>query len=189
MKRFFALAAIAVALLLTSCSSDGDGDGADSGTDEIEGLRTYDDLSNGHMSGELEYDQWPPVGGDHNPLWQKCGFYSVRVPPERAVHSMEHGSVWVAYSADESLEDLGDDLADLLARSVEDEFLLVSPLEDLATPFVASAWGAQIDLESADDPRLDAFIAAYSENGPERAPCVQGGVGNPAEDAGPGLDL
>lgn len=169
---------LGLALVAGACSSGDD----DPAPVEIEGLRTYEGLSNGHLSGEIEYPQWPPVGGDHNPVWQKCGFYSVRIPPERAVHSMEHGAVWVAYTE-------GTDVASLLAQTITDEYLLLSPLEDLDAPMVASAWGAQIDVESADDPRLEQFIDTYSRQGPESAPCVQGGVGNPSDDPGPGLDI
>jgi hypothetical protein len=46
----------------------------------------------------VDYPQSPPVGGPHNPIWQNCGFYSKPVRDEYAVHSMEHGAVWITYS-------------------------------------------------------------------------------------------
>jgi hypothetical protein len=30
-------------------------------------------------------------------MWQNCGFHSDPVRNETAVHSMEHGAVWVSY--------------------------------------------------------------------------------------------
>jgi hypothetical protein len=46
---------------------------------------------------------------------------------------------------------------------------------------VASAWGKQLKVESAEDPDLERFIDAYSQ-GPQipepRAPCSRG-VGRP----------
>ncbi len=39
----------------------------------------------------------PPVGGEHNPTWQTCGIYDQPINNENAVHSMEHGAVWITY--------------------------------------------------------------------------------------------
>lgn len=38
-----------------------------------------------------------------------------------------------------------------------------------------NAWGAQLPLDHADDDRLQAFVDFYADNGPEKAPCVDGG--------------
>ena len=52
------------------------------------------------------------------------------------------------------------------------EYLLVSPYPGQEEPVVASAWGAQLRLDGAADPRLRAFIRFYAGNGPELgAPC------------------
>jgi hypothetical protein len=59
--------------------------------------------------------------------------------------------------------------------------VLVSPYPDLPAPVVASAWGKQLQLDSANDPRLEQFVSAFRE-GPQTpepgAPCT-GGTGNP----------
>jgi hypothetical protein len=59
------------------------------------GVTSYSNLSRDHTKEPVDYPQSPPVGGPHNPIWQNCGFYSKPVRDENAVHSMEHGAVWI----------------------------------------------------------------------------------------------
>ena len=61
-------------------------------------VKSYSNLSRNHTKEPVDYPQTPPVGGPHNPIWQNCGFYSKPVRNEHAVHSMEHGAVWITYS-------------------------------------------------------------------------------------------
>jgi hypothetical protein len=117
----------------------------------------------------------PPVGGDHDPQVQNCGYYATQIRNENAVHSMEHGAVWLTYRPDLSESDV-ERLKDLTKTH---PYLLVSPYPDLAAPVVASAWGVQLQVASVDEPALNAFVARY-EQGPQTpelgAPCT-GGVG------------
>ena len=137
----------------------------------IEGSETFEVASNDHTEGTVDYVQEPPAGGAHHPIWQNCGFYEESVRNEHAVHSQEHGAVWVTYQSS-----LPADQQRLLRRLTERaEYLLVSPYPDLPAPVVASAWGARIELNDADDPRLRSFIRTYAGEGPEPgAPCSGG---------------
>jgi transcriptional regulator with XRE-family HTH domain len=142
-----------------------------------EGVKTYRHLSSEHIEGNLDYAQSPPVGGNHNPVWQNCGFYAKSVRGENAVHSMEHGAVWIAYSPDLPQEQVGR----LRQLAQSQTYLLVSPYPGLDSPIVASAWGKQLPLQSASDPDLERFIGAYSQGPQARepgAPCTSG-VGRP----------
>ncbi len=130
-----------------------------------------------HIEGNLDYPQSPPVGGNHNPTWQNCGFYTEPVPDERAVHSMEHGAVWIAYSPD-----LPQDEVERLRELAQDQlYVLVSPYEGLPSPVVASAWGKQLGLQGASDPDLERFVRAYAQapQVPEPGALCTGGVGSP----------
>jgi putative peptide zinc metalloprotease protein len=142
-----------------------------------EGVRSFENLGSEHTESPVSYGQTPPVGGNHAPVWQNCGFYAEPVRAENAVHSMEHGAVWITYRPglpEERLEPLRE-----LAR-VHD-YVLASPYPDLPSPVVASAWGKQLRLDSAGDPRLDRFVRAF-RLGPQTpepgAPC-SGGTGSP----------
>jgi hypothetical protein len=116
-----------------------------------------------HVLEDVDYGTLlPPSGGAHDPVWQDCGFYDAPVRNENAVHSLEHGAVWIAYS--ESLPD--DDVSDLRDLTDEHSYLLVSPYPELSGPLVATAWGVQLELDGVDDERLDVFIARYLQ-GPQ----------------------
>jgi putative peptide zinc metalloprotease protein len=143
-----------------------------------DGVQSFEVLERNHVAYAVDYPQTPPVGGNHAPIWQNCGFYAEPVADETAVHSMEHGAVWITYQPDlpqSQLESLQQ-----LARGQSD--VLVSPSSDLPTSVVASAWGRQLQLESVDDARLKQFVLA-SRNGdqaPERGGPCSGGRGSPA---------
>ena len=126
-------------------------------------VETYDVGPGGlHTQEDVHYAQTPPAGGEHNSVWQNCGFYEKPVIEERAVHSLEHGAVWITYSPDLPQEQV-DRLRDLAQSQT---YILVSPYPGLDSPVVASAWGKQMSLERADDPDLERFVRAYRQ-GPQ----------------------
>ena len=143
-----------------------------------EGVKTYNvGPSVVHTESEVDYEQSPPAGGEHNPVWQNCGYYAEPVRDENAVHSLEHGAVWITYSPD-----LPPDEVELLRDIAEGQtFVLVSPREGLPSPVVASAWGKQLALESAEDSDLERFIGAYRQgpDTPEPGAACTGGIGQP----------
>ena len=140
---------------------------------EPEGTQTFTDLSQDHVDTPVEYEQTPPVGGPHNRVWQTCDVYDVEFPKERGVHSMEHGAVWITYTA--GLPEA--DIAVLQSLAENGKEVLVSPFTGLPTPIVASAWGKQLQLDSVSDPRLAQFVAMF-DDGPQtpelNTPCAQG---------------
>ena len=142
-------------------------------------VETYDVGPGGqHTEGVVNYAQTPPVGGEHNPVWQNCGFYDEPVTDENAVHSLEHGAVWITYSPDLP-QDQVDQLRDLAHSQT---YILVSPYPDLPSPVVASAWGKQLRLESADDPSLGRFVRAFRQGPqtPEPGAVCTNGIGQPS---------
>jgi len=84
---------------------------------------------------------------------------------------MQHGAVWITYRPG-----LGEADVNRL-RELATGYVLVSPFDGLPSPVVASAWGRQLRLDSAQDPRLGAFIDAF-RRGPQTpepgAPCTGG---------------
>lgn len=145
----------------------------------IEGVRTYPDLSRNHVSARVRYPRTPPVGGDHAPVWQNCdgAVYDQPPPDERAVHSLEHGAVWVTYRPGLPAEQLAR-LRELVDGS---DYRMLSPYPDQPAPVIATAWGSQLALKSADDTRLPRFLDAHTQ-GPQTpepgAPC-DGGLPTP----------
>ncbi|QIK68755.1 DUF3105 domain-containing protein [Nocardioides sp. HDW12B] len=143
----------------------------------LEGVETFDDLGRDHVETAVEYPQTPSVGGDHNPVWQNCGFYDSEVAPENATHSLEHGAVWIGYAPD-----LADDQVTALEDiASQNDYVLVSPVEGMDSPVTLSAWGLQIGVDTVDDPAVEAFIEEYQQGPQTQEPgaSCQGGVGSP----------
>ena len=147
-------------------------------TGNISGVVTYSNLSRQHVSGTVNYPQVPPVGGSHNPVWQNCGIYTQPIANENAVHSMEHGAVWITYQPSLSAQDV----SQLTTLASGHSYVLLSPYPGLPSPVVISAWGVQLKVTSASDPRLAQFLKYY-EQGPqtqEQGAACTGGTGTPS---------
>lgn len=133
----------------------------------LEGLQEYDYPPGQHVPGTVAYAESPPVGGEHDNAWADCTgtVYSSEIRSENAVHSLEHGAVWITYNPD-----LPGDQVETLAGLVEgEEFTMLSPYPGLESPISMQAWGSQLFVDSADDPRIEQFITALKLN-PERTP-------------------
>lgn len=142
-----------------------------------EGVETFEELSRQHTEGDVDYEMSPPVGGDHSETWQNCGVYDEPIRDENAVHSLEHGSVWLTYGPEVS----DDDVAHLESLVGTSGSVLMSPYDAMAAPVLATAWGAQLHVLDVHDARLVRFLEEYvrGAQSPEPdAPCT-GGTGEP----------
>jgi hypothetical protein len=146
------------------------------GTGElVPGAQTYLNPT-GHTTDPVVYPQTPPAGGPHHPTWLNCGLYSEPVPNVYAVHSLEHGAVWVTYDPK-----LGADALATLREHLPSTYVILSPYVGLPAPIVLSAWNVQLLLESPDDPRLPRFFEEYwrNQNVPEPGALCTGGIDGP----------
>jgi hypothetical protein len=194
MRRWLPL--VLTLALTAACAGDDGGAGGDAGADleggesrvvgeaeeGIEGVMAvrvyYSDPV--HTESIVDYDLRPPAGGMHNPVWWRCGFYDEPIPDEHAVHDLEHGAVWLAYSPD--LEEADVEVIHDLARA--NDKVLASPYPDLAADeaVVATAWARQLRLDTVDDPRLAEFVDQYvsGRQAPEAgATCGESPLGEP----------
>jgi Protein of unknown function (DUF3105) len=172
-------ALLIVFLVVHAISSGGTPTAGTTSIGTIPGVVTYSNLARTHVTGTVTYAQNPPVGGPHNPVWLNCGVYTAPVANQNAVHSMEHGAVWITYQPN-----LPQSAVQHLINLVRGHsYVILSPYPGLPSPVVASAWGVQLKLQSANDPRIAEFIQKY-EQGPQTqepgAPC-SGGTGSPAQ--------
>lgn len=144
---------------------------------------TSTDPDRGHVTTAVTYPQTPPAGGQHAPVWLNCGTYPQPVTNENAVHSMEHGAVWVTYQPT-----LPADQVQALQAALPSTYTLLSPYPGLPSPVVASAWGKQLTLQSATDPRLAEFIRTYrqSPQAPEPGAACTGGTNGTQGTSGTG---
>jgi hypothetical protein len=146
------------------------------------GTKRFAESNHNHVLGIVRYDHAPPAGGAHADVWLNCGVYNHPVRNENAVHSLEHGAVWVTYRPS-----LGPRAVARLRHIVQshyrgpDRYLVLSPYPGLPSRLVASAWGAQLPLERVGDPRLTAFISHFAGGGQGGEPggyCTDG-TGSP----------
>lgn len=150
-----------LALALTACTGGGD-DGVPDPKVKIDGETVYADLPHDHVQGDVIYDQTPPAGGKHSPVWLRCGVYTEHVPEENAVHAMEHGAVWITYVPDLPADDVAK-LKNL--QALKPEYVIVSPFSGLPSKVVASTWAHQLRMDDVGDPRLSAFVKEYAGGG------------------------
>ncbi|MCX4684912.1 DUF3105 domain-containing protein [Kitasatospora purpeofusca] len=125
----------------------------------IDGVQTFGDLSRNHVKEKVTYPQTPPVGGDHNAVWLDCmgTVYDQPVENERAVHSLEHGAVWVTYNGKATPEDVKT-LSDKVKAT---PYSLMSPYPDEQGTITLNAWSTQLVVDSASDPRVSQFFTKY----------------------------
>ncbi|SCL39416.1 Protein of unknown function [Micromonospora rhizosphaerae] len=128
-----------------------------------------------HQQGPIKYSVLPPVAGPHNPAWQNCmgDVYDAPIASEHAVHSLEHGAVWITYRPDLP----ADQVAKLKSKVEGKEKLMLSPFDGLDKPISLQAWGYQLKVDNADDSRIDEFIKTLRVNASVEGPNANCGQG------------
>ncbi len=144
--------------------------------DPPEGIEVYPATTNRTVKGPIDYDREPPTNGDHDPLWQNCGFYEKPIKDRHAVHSMDHGVVWITYRPD-----LPPGQVEALRPYGEENYVIVSPYPGQDAPVIVTSWRVQLELEGPRDPRLRQFVDQFriSELSPLSGNRCALGVGNP----------
>ncbi|MGW0757292.1 DUF3105 domain-containing protein [Streptomyces sp. NPDC002814] len=176
------VAALAVGgVVLVQSQSDDDSAASDSSTGKFvagkDGVKTWDGkLSRTHVTKDVKYPMEPPVGGDHHQAWMNCNgdVYTEELNNVNAVHSLEHGAVWVTYTSKAAKKDV-----DALAAKVKQTpYTLMSPDEKQKDPIMLSAWGAQRTVTGADDPNVAKFFEKYvqGDQTPEPGAACTGGL-------------
>ncbi|WP_406489203.1 DUF3105 domain-containing protein [Streptomyces phaeochromogenes] len=154
------------AFLINSQSDDKDSTSGDSKSTSgkfvtgKDGVKTWSTkLTQNHVTKDVKYPMEPPVGGDHNQVWMNCNgdVYTKSIKNVNAVHSLEHGAVWVTYNSKAS----DADVKALSEKVKKTPYTLMSPVEDQQDPIMLSAWGSQRTVTSASDPAAAKFFETY----------------------------
>ena len=144
----------------------------------VQGEKTWDakKLGRTHVTGTVKYPMNPAVGGNHNQAWMTCDgkVYSKPIADENAVHSLEHGAVWVTYNdkaTDADVKTLGDKVS-------KTPYTLMSPDKTQSGTIMLSAWGHQLSVNKASDPRVEQFLTKYVQGSqtPEPGAACTGGL-------------
>ena len=127
----------------------------------IDGVQKYTHKDSSHTTDKVTYSETPPTGGNHAPMWAACNgkVYDKQVPNEQAVHSLEHGAVWITYQPSLDAAQIG-----VLSKKVQPHtYAFMSPFSEQKSPIVVTAWGNQLSVQSADDPHIDQFLKQFSQ--------------------------
>ena len=129
-----------------------------------------------HIEGEIPYEDVVPAGGPHNPVWLNCGIYDNPVREENAVHSLEHGAVWITYN--QTMDAAGIDELERFGRRAR---VIVSPVPEQESPVMLTSWGRRLLIEDPTDTRVEQYATEFTklEYAPEPGASCSGGVGNP----------
>ncbi|MER5942748.1 DUF3105 domain-containing protein [Streptomyces sp. NPDC001928] len=125
-----------------------------------DGVKTWKGtLASTHVETSVKYLMEPPVGGNHHRAWMNCNgdVYTKELARENAVHSLEHGAVWVTYTSKAAKADI----EALAAKVKQTPYTLMSPDEQQKDPIMLSAWGHQRTVTSASDPNVGKFFETY----------------------------
>ncbi|WP_051392806.1 DUF3105 domain-containing protein [Glycomyces arizonensis] len=125
-----------------------------------EHLDADEDTSNDQPTYEIS----PPAGGNHLSQWQTCtgAVYADPIADGNAVHSLEHGAVWLTY--DPELVDEGQ-VSELASKIEGRDFSLMSPYPGQGVAVSLQAWGVQLQTDDPADPEIDQFLNYYIQNG------------------------
>ncbi|MEV5544981.1 DUF3105 domain-containing protein [Streptomyces sp. NPDC052309] len=175
-------ALIAGGVVLVRSQSDDSGDtaaGSETSGSFVtgeDGVRTWKGtLSRNHVTKDVTYPAEPPVGGDHNQVWMNCNgdVYTKPLNNVNAVHSLEHGAVWVTYTDKAPKADV----EALAAKVKKTPYTLMSPNDRQKDPIMLTAWGHQRTVTGAGDANVDKFFEKFvqGEQTPEPgAACTNG---------------
>ncbi|MET7615390.1 DUF3105 domain-containing protein [Streptomyces sp. NPDC005408] len=145
----------------------------------VSGEKSWDvkKLGRTHVTKKVTYPMKPPVGGNHDQVWMNCNgdVYKEAVPDMNAVHSLEHGAVWVTYNDKAPAADV----TKLSEKVKKTPYTLMSPVKDQAGAIMLSAWGKQLTVDSASDPRVSQFFTKYVQGAqtPEPGAACTNGLG------------
>ncbi|QIN84307.1 DUF3105 domain-containing protein [Rubrobacter tropicus] len=115
--------------------------------DPPEGIEVYPPTTNELSEGPIKYDRSPPTNGRHDPLWQNCGVYEKPIKDRHAVHSLDHGVVWITHQPD-----LPANQTEKLRSYGAEDNVIVSPYPGQDAPVTVTSWRVQLKLEDANDP-------------------------------------
>jgi hypothetical protein len=128
----------------------------------INGVVFKQEPNHTHVEGLIKYDTSPPTGGNHSQYWADCSgtVYPNPIADENAVHALEHGAVWITYKPGLAASQV----ATLSALVSGKDRMLMSPYPGLKTNISLQAWGYQLFVDSASDPRIQQFINVLRYN-------------------------
>jgi hypothetical protein len=106
----------------------------------------------------------PPVGGPHFPTPLRAAKYDEPVQDGNAIHSLEHGMIWISYNESASPQEI-EQLADIQSDHSRD--VLLSPRSQNTAKISVASWGRLLRLDGVDRAAIERFIEVNRDRSPE----------------------
>jgi hypothetical protein len=110
---------------------------------------------------------FPPAGGPHFVNQLPGGIYDAPVEDGRAIHSLEHGLIWITYRPDQISADQLKALTDIAGDRRRD--VILSPRPQNRDLVVLTSWGRRQIVEPTDSKAIKDFISSNLNRSPEPA--------------------
>jgi hypothetical protein len=127
------------------------------------------------------YNSKPPTSGPHWNIAGEApinwGIYDKRIDDEAQLHNLEHGGIMIQYNCD--CPDLVKQLTDWYNSYVpthplplfkNSSKIIIAPYPDMPHRIALTAWNRIDELENFDQERIEKFVAAWRDKGPEAVP-------------------
>lgn len=110
------------------------------------------------------YNSNPPTSGWHTEETAKWGISEAPVPDEMQVHNLEHGGIMIQYGQEISKE-VRQKLEEITKQYKSK--VLMAPRAGLDRAIALTAWTYLDKFDSFDECRINGFIKAHINQGPE----------------------
>ncbi|MFY9461963.1 MAG: DUF3105 domain-containing protein [Candidatus Sungiibacteriota bacterium] len=132
----------------------------------------YPEAGNAHITPGTHspnYNSNPPTSGNHWPNPAEWGVYAEELPDEALIHDLEHGGIWISYKPD-----IPEDIRKKLEGFYQKwgRHIIVTPRSANDTDIAVAAWTRldKFSISEYSDERVERFIKAYRNKGPEFVP-------------------
>jgi hypothetical protein len=115
------------------------------------------------------YNSDPPTGGWHYATPAAPGVYDKQLLDEQVVHNLEHGYIVIAYDCSRlsNCDSVKAELKSTFDRN-RGWKMVVEPRKNADAAIALTAWGRIEKLDSLDAGKIQQFINAYRDKGPEQ---------------------
>ncbi len=131
----------------------------------------YSDQGRNHVGPgyQFSYNSNPPTSGPHFAQPAEWGVYKEELPDGTMLHNLEHGGIWISFKPG-----IPDDIKTKLEAFYQKygRKIIVAPRAANDADIAVAAWGHLDKFDAADysDDRVNRFIKAFRNKGPEFVP-------------------
>lgn len=113
----------------------------------------------------INYTHIPPTSGHHRSNWPTYGDYFY-IPPQRWLHSLEHGGIVMLYHPCADLRQV-EMLRSIVRNCLRRHIITPSKMLPYETPFALLSWGCKVTMSTVFPSVAENFIKIHAKKAPE----------------------